>query len=74
MVKLARYFACTDRYDEALSTVSRSMRLNPPHPGWYRQEQAIVEYGMGDYRKSIASYYKNSDLGGYDLALIVGVW
>ncbi len=67
---MARYYAYVDECDQALVTVERAMRLNPLHPGWYWQELGVVQYSMGEYQKSIDSYYKNWELGAYDLALI----
>jgi TolB-like protein len=69
-VKLGRYYAYTDQLDKALQTVQRAMRLNPMHPGWYWQELGIVNYSMGDYQKAIENFYKNPDIGSYDLAWI----
>ena len=69
-VKMARYYAYIDKCDAALQEVERSMRLNPLHPGWYWQELGIVQYSMGEYRKSIETYLKNSGLDAYDHALI----
>lgn len=69
-VKMGRYYAYIDQNEEALNTISRSMRLNPLHPGWYWQELGVVQYSMGEFEKSIATYQKNWELGAYDLALI----
>jgi len=67
---MARFYAYIDEYDKALITVKRAMRLNPLHPGWYWLEWGIVQYSMGEYQKSIDAYYKNWELGAYELALI----
>jgi TolB-like protein/Flp pilus assembly protein TadD len=69
-VKMARYYAYIDECDAALAEVERSMRLNPLHPGWYWQELGIIQYSRGEYQNSIETYYKNSGLDAYDLALI----
>jgi len=69
-VKMARYYAFIEEHDKALKTAKRAMRLNPLHPGWYWQEWGIVQYSMGEYQQSIDAYYKNSELGAYELALI----
>lgn len=69
-VKMGRYYAFTNQLDKAIETVERAMRLNPMHPGWYWQELGIVYYSMDDYQKAIESFYKNWDIGCYDLAWI----
>lgn len=69
-VKSGRYCAYIDEFDEALATMQRAMRLNPRHPGWYWQELGIVHYSMGEYRNAIATFYKNWELGDFDLAWI----
>lgn len=69
-VKIGRYYAYTDQYDEAITAVERAMRLNPLHPGWYWMELGIVYYSMGEYQKSIDAYNKNWDMEAYDYALI----
>ncbi|MCH8106268.1 MAG: winged helix-turn-helix domain-containing protein [Proteobacteria bacterium] len=73
-VKTGRYYAYIDKYDEALRTVERAMRLNPLHPGWYWMELGIVYYSMGEYQKAIDAYYKNWELEAYDLALIAATY
>ncbi len=69
-VKMARYYAYVEEHDKAIITAKRAMRLNPLHPGWYWLEWGIVQYSIGEYQKSIDAYFKNSELGAYDLALI----
>ena len=69
-VKMARFYAYIDEHEKAIKTVKRAIRLNPMHPGWYWQEWGIINYSMGEYGKSIDAYYKNWELGAYDLALI----
>ena len=69
-VKMGRYYAFTNQLDKAIATVERAMRLNPLHPGWYWQELGVVYYSMGDYQRAIDSFYKNWELGCFDLAWI----
>jgi adenylate cyclase len=69
-VKMGRYYAYTDEHEKGLKTVARAMRLNPLHPGWYWQELGILHYSIGNYQEALDSFQKNSELSGYDLALI----
>jgi TolB-like protein/Flp pilus assembly protein TadD len=69
-VKMGRFLAFTNRLDDALKLVRHAMLLNPLHPGWYWQELGVVYYSMGDYSQAITIFYRNWELGAYDLAFI----
>jgi adenylate cyclase len=54
--------AADGRYQEALESLARAMRLNPFYPDWYLWLLGDVYFQLGDYRTVIGTLEKMSDL------------
>ena len=69
-VKAASFYSYTRRYQEAMASVKRAMRLNPRHPDWYWQELGLAFYAGEQYNDAILAFNRMANLVEFDDAYL----
>jgi adenylate cyclase len=70
----ARLYAYTQRGKKAIEVVSRAMRLNPLHPGWYWQVMGLACYSAAKFEDAITALENNPDPSDLDYAYLAASW